>query len=393
MFCTKCGSEVSGDSKFCTTCGAEIDAHETAQQVNGGFETTRIYNQANDNLAQTSVAQNVVPGNPVITKAAPSSSKKGIVIGIIIGLVIVAAVAGLVVYFMTGNQQMQQVQSVQQQQSTQNDVAGNNQSVDTSKQEEVGASEPSFKSQCFEVFLPENLANTISFAEKNNTVILTYTPSNTIIATLYPQGEKLEDESANKSYILGEVYIGGHYENAIAQFFYVEANGTIAHWSSKSHLELSVEKVLGLSCEEFLKYVFISTGSEYVECTPALQSDHAEWVKSDSKSGSSSSEKSDSSKNKKDSSYASSNKPFWGIWVGASKSKSEMEKLLKNLKNKGLKNAVLVKTSNWSNLNSQTWWVVSAGKYESKKAANKALSKVKKKGYSDAYVKYTGSKR
>lgn len=80
--------------------------------------------------------------------------------------------------------------------------------------------------------------------------------------------------------------------------------------------------------------------------------------------------------------------PFYGIWCGAAKSRSEAEKEADSLRNKGLDAEVFL-TTDWSNLNKEKWYVVTAGVYSSKSAAQNALSSVKKV-YSTAYVKYSG---
>ena len=80
--------------------------------------------------------------------------------------------------------------------------------------------------------------------------------------------------------------------------------------------------------------------------------------------------------------------PFYGIWCGASKKKSEAEKEADTLWNKGLDAQVFV-SSDWSNLNKEKWYVITAGVYTSKSSAKSYLSAVKKV-YPDAYVKYSG---
>ena len=81
--------------------------------------------------------------------------------------------------------------------------------------------------------------------------------------------------------------------------------------------------------------------------------------------------------------------PFYGIWTMGSKTESDAVKAADKLVNQGFHAKVYV-TTDWSNLNKETWYVVSAGEYSSEKEALEALENVKNAGYSTAYVKFTG---
>lgn len=87
---------------------------------------------------------------------------------------------------------------------------------------------------------------------------------------------------------------------------------------------------------------------------------------------------------------ASDEEPFYGIWVFASKDEAECQSIIADLKSKNF-DAKVYMTTDWENLNSESWYVVSAGEYSSKEKAQAALSLVQASGYSGAYVKYTGS--
>ena len=81
--------------------------------------------------------------------------------------------------------------------------------------------------------------------------------------------------------------------------------------------------------------------------------------------------------------------PFYGVWVFASKKRSECESIVKELKSKSLSADIYV-TTDWSNLNKEKWYVVSAGTYSTQEKAERALSGVQAAGYGNAYVKYSG---
>ena len=78
------------------------------------------------------------------------------------------------------------------------------------------------------------------------------------------------------------------------------------------------------------------------------------------------------------------------MWVGAYKVQANAEKTVANLQNWGYSAYMLV-SSDWTNLNQDTYYVVTAGVYGSEAEARAALSGVKSTGYESAYVRYSGS--
>ena len=81
--------------------------------------------------------------------------------------------------------------------------------------------------------------------------------------------------------------------------------------------------------------------------------------------------------------------PFYGVWVSATKSESEAEKMCNELISKGF-DALVIKTSDWSNLNPETYYAISIGAHARKEDAEAQLSVMKRNGYESAYVKYSG---
>ncbi len=81
--------------------------------------------------------------------------------------------------------------------------------------------------------------------------------------------------------------------------------------------------------------------------------------------------------------------PFYGIWVAAFKEEQNAKNAVSELQKKGF-DAVMLVSSQWSNLNQEKWYVVSAGSYATMDAAQKDLPSVQAAGYSDAYIKHTG---
>ena len=90
------------------------------------------------------------------------------------------------------------------------------------------------------------------------------------------------------------------------------------------------------------------------------------------------------------SSTSSDSSPFWGAFAMASKNYDTSKKKADDLRNSGFPNAQVVCTTDWTNLNKETWYSVTVGKFSSKSDADQAVSKLKSQGVSDAYSRYSG---
>ena len=84
--------------------------------------------------------------------------------------------------------------------------------------------------------------------------------------------------------------------------------------------------------------------------------------------------------------------PYWGVWVGTYRDSSSAELQSDKLKAAGFDSVVEV-TSEWDNLNTDTWYAVSAGRFASQTEAEHQLEAVKSAGFENAYVRFTGSYR
>jgi hypothetical protein len=85
MICPGCGMDIPEESTVCPTCGYQVSAADSAQQYDGDAQYSDPYQAA-----------------PVYTPA-PAKKKTGLVVGIIAGVVVVAAVAVCLVLFVFGN--------------------------------------------------------------------------------------------------------------------------------------------------------------------------------------------------------------------------------------------------------------------------------------------------
>lgn len=109
---------------------------------------------------------------------------------------------------------------------------------------------------------------------------------------------------------------------------------------------------------------------------------HVGWVRSDLVDQ-------DDSSDAVDVASDENSEPFYGVWVSATKSESEAENTCNDLIGKGF-DAVVIKTSDWSNLNPETYYAISVGAHKNKEDAEAQLSIMKRNGYESAYVKYSG---
>ncbi len=82
-------------------------------------------------------------------------------------------------------------------------------------------------------------------------------------------------------------------------------------------------------------------------------------------------------------------KPFYGVWISASRDWDAAQALAERIQADGCIGTVYV-SSQWSNLNQDTWFVVSAGEHETYEEALVTLERIRSAGYTDAYIRYSG---
>lgn len=88
----------------------------------------------------------------------------------------------------------------------------------------------------------------------------------------------------------------------------------------------------------------------------------------------------------------SSSTEFWGVWIFASKDEQESKQKADELSKLGYYPEI-VYSCDWENLNKEPYYCVSVGCFDSESTANDFLNKVKSEGYADAYVKSTGKRK
>lgn len=95
----------------------------------------------------------------------------------------------------------------------------------------------------------------------------------------------------------------------------------------------------------------------------------------------------DSGTSADDSQLSEHQNPFYGVWCYASTVLSEAQSFVAS--NPSFE---IIVTSEWSNLNSETYYAVTTGRYSSENEAINVLESVKE-SFPDAYVKYSGTKK
>ncbi|MBR6459753.1 MAG: hypothetical protein IKS49_06315 [Actinomycetaceae bacterium] len=88
-------------------------------------------------------------------------------------------------------------------------------------------------------------------------------------------------------------------------------------------------------------------------------------------------------------SSSSQNEPFWGVWFSAYKSDAEAQQAAAAT---GMPEVQVVVTSEWENLNPETWYALTYGRYSTEAEANQARQQILSQ-HPDAYVKYSGAHR
>ena len=80
---------------------------------------------------------------------------------------------------------------------------------------------------------------------------------------------------------------------------------------------------------------------------------------------------------------------FWGVWVMASKDKGAADNVANELRANGYDSSTVI-TTDWANLNNESWYVVTAGRFRNENDANSVIPKLVADGYQGAYSKFSG---
>lgn len=362
MHCTKCGAELEDNASFCTACGTPVSNARSGHTQAISVEQAAAPDSASPFDGQSKTEQ-TSPQQPEQEKA-----KKKLVVPIVIAAIVavVLIVAVVVILINQGEEETK--------------ASPSNMSATTAQD-----TAPTFENNVFRITLPADIANKVTFQTGTHLDIV-YMSSNDgndlSLAEILPQNQSPEHsgEAAHVVYSLGTVDLAGSPDEAIMDLTYVDANGSTIYMGRPESATLPVmtgiEKYLGMTPEEFAACIEIKTANGFERSIPRCISNRDFPQKLENA--------------KKSSGVPTS--AFWGIWAQASKDKAEMEAAAQRMRSDYGFDAFVVLTTDWSNLNSEPWYCVSLGSYSSEDAANAALSKARSV-YSDAYVKYSGSKK
>lgn len=99
---------------------------------------------------------------------------------------------------------------------------------------------------------------------------------------------------------------------------------------------------------------------------------------------------SESSSTNESSVISSHTQPFWGVWVAAMKDLAGAEEVASELSSNGY-DAQIFLSSEWENLNADTWYVVTAGVFDTESEAEQVMDELEASGLTtSAYVKHSG---
>ncbi len=378
MKCPRCQSEIEGDAAFCTACGSPLQAdHASAATPPATAPACAVTPEP----AQTSSsAETLSPKTAPISQNATAPQKKsktGFIIGIIaaiIAVIIIAAVLFLVVFNPAASQE-----------NPPNNIETTTEETSESSSNAASAASPNeyiYEYVWGTIELPKELDEIIYFKaadqgqgqDPEGTVNIYDRESDVFMGKIFYILPEYENEMKSVTYTLGNSYFAGSTHEVFLSVAYVNKENKNMHWGANDG-ELSFEKYCHISPEAFGDYIYLKTSEGYVAADVRNRNAPQSNYSAGNYSGT----------------RTPSPTPFWGIWIGASKDKSEMEQLVNKARAQGFNNAGVYMTSDWSNLNSETWYVATVGEYASESAANAALPQAKSSITSSAYVKYTGS--
>lgn len=189
------------------------------------------------------------------------------------------------------------------------------------------------------------------------------------------------DEALGKYYQLSKMNVRGAAEPIEMTLYFMPTSGGkgVAHWSENA--KTTVLEAAGLTDQQLCDAMtLIDDSGQERSAQCQLVQDPTGGVSPTPKASS------DSGK------YAyNSTEPFYGVWLGAFKTREEAEEQVFAI-TKGY--GVVVLTTDWSNLNSESWYVVSYGTYKTQEEAERVYQGVcELYAWNDAYVKYSGEHR
>lgn len=384
-FCTKCGNELPEGSEFCNKCGTKVASTVAGSEVASSDQpTVPLGSSAKAGSADstpeekkvlaefTDAANPYAPEEPV----DPNRSRRNLIIGVIAGIIVIAI--AIVVAIIVHNNiveseggpsseiiQMDPVKAIEQ--------------AEEEIEERQGIATP-----WGEVFDTDK----VHWKVDGNEATLYDAADNSIVGMAFTtHNSNKSGETKQQAYIMGQAVAGGSSQDVHLDLYYLQ-NGKAMHWAAQGGQTAVQSGALTLA--DIADAIELNTASGLAPVAVSsiiLTSDPEEGASSSYGS----SNYSGSGHHPGDHADAHhGDTPFYGVWIGASKSESDAQDIANAATSKGF-SAGCVLSSNWSNLNQDPWWCVTAGYCSSESEAKALCDKAKAAGYPDAYVKYSGN--
>ena len=255
--------------------------------------------------------------------------------------------------------------------------------------------------EMFRLRVPSEVAQYIDFQqEQDNRLVASYGDVALFEVACYDTLKSDRAEWKCRAYSCGYGANESGWHEVTLSNFYITADGTAnAQVKDKDATVFALAFLLGLTEEDVLSWVELQQASGenlstplWKVCYPVLMSDDAvEPYVPKSSSSSSKSNKKEQSSSSSATVAPTTNEPFWGVWAASFKDAGNAAEFAAQAVADGWPEAAVYVTSDWSDLNSDTWYAVSLQRCDSQSDAEAAAKRASKSGYKGAYAKYTGS--
>lgn len=384
-FCTECGNKLPEGSEFCNKCGAPVGGDIAENNVNPADSPSKDAANSSSRDERNLAAEFTDASNPYEPQQPvnPKSSQRAMVVGVILGVLLVAI--GIIVGIMIHNNIVES-EGAPSSEIIQTDPEKIAEEIEAEDEERAAVEQGGQVTPWGVVFDTDTVSWTVNGDEASIVDESTGIPIGLVCTK---SNTDKGDERKQQVYVIGKALVDGSSQEAHLVLYYLK-NGNVMHWATEGG-QTAIQSGL-LSLDDIANALELNTvsGLEHVNAANFVLNGGDASSNTSSKSAHSGSAYSGSSKHPSDHTDAHhDDSPFYGVWIGASKSESEAKKIAYTATSKGL-SAGCVFSSNWSNLNQDAWWCVTAGYCSSESEAKALCKKAKAAGYTDAYVKYSG---
>lgn len=376
MYCTECGAENDDGMRFCVQCGAPLEPVQSD----------------NASLSASESTQTVADGQFQAKKTVRSGKRTGTVVAI--AALVIAVCGGVGYYFGVYLPASAQVQKSEKA----------NESGRSKCAVSIGASGDGWNTTEGDSKLPVHVTGTAANGSRVN---------KTMFVSSNGKGLKLVSGSYALTIEGSPIGTDGSLWNVpdlVAKLKIKSASKTseVVNLSSKIKLTLGskidaaditdeqidvAEKLAergGCDSKTAAKALAAAARAARDAAISAKQAEDASAAQKRAEQEADSAKEAAEQKSQTVNSGESDTSPFWGAFVMAGRDRETSERKAEDLRNSGFPNTFVVCTTDWTNLNRETWYSVSVGRFSSKDEAEQAVSSLKAQGVSDAYSRYSG---